>query len=313
MHRIAILAVEGAVGLELTSAAHVFALAADPVTGKRLYDVLVCGRSGGSAVTAGGREILRAELPYAMEDALSADTVVVTASSIEPADAVEIVRRAHEGGARIASICTGAFVLGAAGLLDGRRATTHWAHAVRLAKRFPAVDVTHDELYVDEGDVLTSAGVTAGLDLCLHMVRRDHGSAVAALVARRMVMPPHRGGGQAQYLTSPIVAEGHSLQPVMHWMQEHLTEPLTLAKIAAQASMSTRTLSRQFRAQTGETPLRWLIRLRVHRAQELLEATDLGIEQVATACGFGTSVVLRQHFAKTLGTSPTAYRRTFAR
>lgn len=313
MHRVAILAIEGVVGLELAAAAHVFALAADPGTGDGLYDVQVCGPPGGSAVTAGGREIMRAHLPFTFDDAIGADTVIVPAPSIEAAEAVATVREAHANGARIASICTGAFILAAAGLLDGRRATTHWAHAAELARRFPAVEVTHDELYVDQGDVLTSAGVTAGLDLCLYLVRRDHGSGVAATVARRMVMPPHRSGGQAQYITTPLVAPGNSLQPVMRWMEEHLAEPLTLATIAAEASVSTRTLTRQFRAQTGESPLQCLIRLRVHRAQELLEATDLGIEQVAAACGFGTSVVLRQHFAKTLATSPTAYRRTFGR
>lgn len=313
MHRVAILASEGAVGLELASAAHVFALATNPGTGESLYDVQVCGPPSGSAITAGGREIMRAHLPHTFADAVTADTVIVPAPSIEAADAIATVREAHANGARVASICTGAFILAAAGLLDGRRATTHWAHAAELARRFPAVEVTHDELYVDLGDVLTSAGVTAGLDLCLHLLRRDHGSGVAATVARRMVMPPHRSGGQAQYITTPIVASGNSLQPVMHWMQEHLAEPLTLATIATEASVSTRTLSRQFRDQTGETPLQWLIRLRVHRAQELLEATNLGIEQIAAACGFGTSVVMRQHFAKTLGTSPTAYRRTFGR
>jgi transcriptional regulator GlxA family with amidase domain len=182
-----------------------------------------------------------------------------------------------------------------------------------LARRFPAVDVRTEHLYVDDGDLLTSAGVTAGLDLCLHLVRKDHGSAVAANVARRLVMAPHRDGGQAQYLTAPVIDSEGSLEPVMRWMHEHLTEPLTLTHIATHAAMSTRTLSRQFRAQTGSTPLQWLIRLRVHRAQDLLETTVLTVDQIATATGFGSPVLLRQHFTKTLATTPTAYRRTFAR
>jgi AraC family transcriptional activator FtrA len=311
MRRVAVLAVEGAVGLELAAACHVFLSAVDPSTGEPLYDVRVCGSPGGTTVTAAGSEILRAHAPYRLEEAVSADTVIVPAASSVSPEAVATVRAAHRKGARVASICTGASVLAAAGLLDGRRAVTHWAHATELARRYPSVEVTPEALYVDEGDVLTSAGVTAGLDLCLHLVRRDHGSAVAATVARRMVMAPHRSGGQAQYLATPIVADGNSLEPLLRWLQDHVTEPLTLADIAAEAAMSTRTLSRQFRAQTGGTPLQWLIRLRVHRAQELLETTDLGVEQVAAASGFGTSVLMRQHFARTLGTTPTAYRRTF--
>lgn len=257
-------------------------------------------------------EIFRAQMPYRFEDALEAHTLVVPAAHAPDPEVVATVREAHRRGIRIASICTGAFVLAEAGLLDGRSAATHWVHAAELARRFPAVDVRTEVLYLDEGDLLTSAGVTAGLDLCLHLVRKDFGSAVAANVARRLVMAPHRDGGQAQYLTAPAVVNEGSLEPVMRWMHEHLTEPLTLASIAEHAAMSTRTLSRQFRAQTGSTPLQWLIRLRVHRAQELLETTDLAIDQIATACGFGSPVLLRQHFAKTLTTTPTAYRRTFA-
>ncbi|WP_112248187.1 GlxA family transcriptional regulator [Kribbella monticola] len=312
MRIVAVLAPDGAVGLELAGACQVFAAAYDPVSGDPLYDVRVCGSETGTAVRAHRLEIFRAQAPYRFEDALDADTVIVPAAHTVSTEVLATVREAHRRGARIASICTGAFVLAEAGLLDGRPAATHWAHAAELARRFPAVDVRTEVLYLDDGDVLTSAGVTAGLDLCLHLVRKDHGSAVATDVARRLVMAPHRDGGQAQYLIAPSVGGEGSLEPVMRWMQKQLTEPLTLASIAGQAAMSTRTLSRQFRAQTGSTPLQWLIRLRVHRAQELLETTQLTVDQIATASGFGSPVLLRQHFTKMLATTPTAYRRTFA-
>ncbi|MEV6410646.1 helix-turn-helix domain-containing protein [Kribbella sp. NPDC051718] len=312
MRMIAVLAIEGAVGLELAGACQVFAAAHDPVSGEPLYDVRVCGDRAGTTVRAHRLEIFRAQAPYSFEEALEADTIIVPAAYTASEEVVELVREAHRRGIRIASICTGAFTLAAAGLLDGRMAATHWAHAERFAREYPQVEVATDVLYLDDGDLLTSAGVTAGLDLCLHLVRRDHGSAIAANVARRLVMAPHRDGGQAQFITAPTVAGEGSLEPVMRWMQEHLAEPLSLASIAAHASMSTRTLSRQFRAQTGSTPLQWLIRLRIDRAQELLETTDLTIDQIATTCGFGSPLLLRQHFTKALATTPTAYRRTFA-
>ncbi|TDO43176.1 transcriptional regulator GlxA family with amidase domain [Kribbella sp. VKM Ac-2527] len=308
---VAVLAIEGVIGLELTGACQVFATAKDPVDGRPLYDVRVCGGPAGTDVVAFDRGILRAQAPYGFEEALRADTVIVPASFDPPTSVVEVVREAHRRGIRIASICTGAYVLAEAGLLDGRQAATHWNHAAELARRYPEVDVVTDALYLDDGDVLTSAGVTAGLDLCLHLVRRDHGSAVAAAVARQLVMAPHRDGGQAQYIATPVVAGNDSLEPVLHWMTEHLTEPLTLATIAAQASLSTRSLSRRFRDQIGTTPLQWLIRARLARAQELLETTDLNIAQVAAAAGFGSPLLLRQHFTRTLNTTPTNYRRTF--
>ncbi len=306
MIRVAVLALEGAIGLELAGACQVFASA------EGLYDVRVCGAPG-TTLMAHDRPILRAEAPYPLTEALRAHTLIVPAAFEPSDDVVELVREAHRRGVRIASICTGAFVLAAAGVLDGRRATTHWAHADNLARRYPEVEVVVDALYVDEGDVLTSAGITAGLDLCLHLVRRDHGSAVAAAVARRLVMAPHRDGGQAQFITTPVVAGNDSLEPVMRWMRDHLAEPLTLSTIAAHAAMSPRTLSRQFRAQTGTTPLQWLIRQRLTRAQELLETTNLPITQIAALSGFTTPLLLRQHFTKTFATTRTAYRRTFRR
>ncbi|MEV0290869.1 MULTISPECIES: helix-turn-helix domain-containing protein [unclassified Kribbella] len=306
MMTVAVLAAEGAIGLELAGACQVFA------TAEGLYDVRVCGTPG-TTLMAHDRPILTAEAPYPLSDALLADTLIVPAA-FEPSDeVVELIREANRRGTRIASICTGAFALAAAGVLDGRRATTHWSWADELARRYPKVEVVVDALYVDEGDVLTSAGVTAGLDLCLHLVRRDHGSAVAAEVARRLVMAPHRDGGQAQFVTMPVVSGNDSLEPVMRWMRDHLAEPLTLTTIAAQAAMSPRTLSRQFRAQTGTTPLQWLIRHRLARAQELLETTTLPVGQIATEAGFSTPLLLRQHFTKAFATTPTAYRRTFTR
>ncbi|WP_433162780.1 GlxA family transcriptional regulator [Kribbella sp. CA-247076] len=303
MITVAVLALEGAIGLELAGACQVFASAGR-------YDVRVCG-SPGTTLMAHDRPILRAEAPYPLEEALAAHTLIVPAA-FEPSDeVVELVREAHRRGVRIASICTGAFVLAAAGVLDGRRAATHWAHADELARRYPEVEVVVDALYLDDGDVLTSAGITAGLDLCLHLVRRDHGSAVAAAVARRLVMAPHRDGGQAQFVVAPVVAGNDSLEPVMRWMRDHLAEPLTLTTIAAQAAVSPRTLSRQFRAQTGTTPLQWLIRQRLARAQELLETTTLPIGRIATECGFTTPLLLRQHFTRTFATTPTNYRRSF--
>jgi AraC family transcriptional activator FtrA len=310
---VAVLAIEGVIGLELTGACQVFATAKDPSDGRPLYDVRVCGSPAGTDVVAFDRGILRAQAPYGFEEALRADTVIVPASFDPPPEVVEVVREAHRRGIRIASICTGAYVLAEAGLLDGRQAATHWNHAAELARRYPEVNVVTDALYLDDGDVLTSAGVTAGLDLCLHLIRRDHGSAVAATVARQLVMAPHRDGGQAQFIATPVVAGNDSLEPVLRWMTEHLTEPLTLATIAAQASLSTRTLSRRFRDQIGTTPLQWLIRARLARAQELLETTDLNIAQVAAAAGFGSALLLRQHFTRTLKTTPTNYRRTFTR
>jgi transcriptional regulator GlxA family with amidase domain len=229
-----------------------------------------------------------------------------------PADLVDAVRAAHEAGARIASICTGAFVLAAAGLLDGRRATTHWMHAELLARRHPRVHVDPDVLYIDHGDVLTSAGKAAGLDLCLHLVRLDHGSTVANALARRLVVPPHRDGGQAQFIQAPVPSNGDGgLGGLLNWALERLDEPLTVTDLARAARVSERTLARQFRAATGTTPLRWLLTQRVHRAQELLETTDLGVEQVAARTGLGTAATLRRHFHRTVGVPPDAYRRAF--
>jgi transcriptional regulator GlxA family with amidase domain len=230
-----------------------------------------------------------------------------------PEPLLEALRAAHRRGARIASLCTGAFVLAHAGLLDGKRATTHWMHAEKLAAMFPQVRVDPAVLYVDEGDVLTSAGTAAGIDLCLHMVRLDHGAEVANVYARRMVVPPHRDGGQAQYVEMPVgrTPDHDGLATTLSWALSNLDQPITVEQMAARANQSPRTFARRFRAVTGTTPLRWLLSQRVAAAQRLLETSDLPVEVVAQRCGFGAAATLRLHFGRTVGISPLAYRRTF--
>jgi transcriptional regulator GlxA family with amidase domain len=222
------------------------------------------------------------------------------------------VRAAAANGARVASICSGAFVLAATGLLDGRRATTHWLAAAELARRYPRIDVDPNVLYVDNGKVLSSAGAAAGLDLCLHMVRGDYGAAVAADAARLSVMPLEREGGQAQFIVhEPPASDGASLEPVQRWMERNLDRELSLGDIAKKAALSVRTLNRRFRDQSGTTPIQWLLKARARRAQHLLETSAQSIEQIATRVGFGSAATFRQRFHRVVGTSPQAYRRAF--
>jgi AraC family transcriptional activator FtrA len=224
------------------------------------------------------------------------------------------LRRAHARGVRLVSICTGAFVLAAAGVLDGRRATTHWLDAPALAERFPAITVDPGVLYVDEGSVLTSAGITAGVDLCVHVVRKDYGTTVANAVARRLVVAPHRAGGQAQFVVEPVSPRrGTALEDARCWAVERLEQPLTVRQMAQEAGMSMRTFARRFAAETGTSPLQWLLRQRLLAAQQLLENTDHPVERVATECGFGSAVSLRVHFRREFQTSPLGYRRAFRR
>ncbi|GII28618.1 helix-turn-helix domain-containing protein [Planotetraspora mira] len=249
-------------------------------------------------------------------DLESADTLVVPACTNvhddPPAELVEVVRNAYQRGIRILSICSGAFVLAAAGVLDGRRATTHWLHAEELSHRYPAVRVDPSVLYVEDSNVITSAGTVAGIDACLHVVRVDHGAAVAAELARRLVTPPHREGGQAQYHrpVSPAVRDDW-LATLLDWAGEHLHLPLSTADLAAQANVSVRTVERRFAEALGMSPLRWLLQQRVRRAQQFLETSDRPIGWIAATCGFGGPASLRAHFARIVGVSPTAYRRTF--
>ncbi|MET9361837.1 helix-turn-helix domain-containing protein [Streptomyces sp. NPDC006632] len=278
------------------------------------YRLLVCAGEEGPLRTTGGLELTA---PYGLEAISRAGTVVVPAwrsiTSPPPAAALEALRRAHEEGARIVGLCTGAFVLAAAGLLDGRPATTHWMYAPTLAKRYPSVHVDPRELFVDDGDVLTSAGTAAGIDLCLHIVRTDHGSEAAGALARRLVVPPRRSGGQERYLDRSLPEEIGSdpLAEVVAWALEHLHEQFDVETLAARAYMSRRTFDRRFRSLTGSAPLQWLITQRVLQAQRLLETSDYSVDEVAGRCGFRSPVALRGHFRRQLGSSPASYRAAY--
>jgi transcriptional regulator GlxA family with amidase domain len=309
MGTVALAVTDGMLHFELSVACEVFGSAPSGVAGP-WYDLALCG----SDAVRVGRFLLE---PDRGLDALRrADTVIVPGwadiDAEPPAGLVEAVRAAYEAGARVASLCTGAFVLAAAGLLDGKRATTHWAHTDALAARHPEVEVDPDVLYVDNGRVSTSAGKAAALDLCLHLVRLDHGSATANAVARRLVVPPHRAGGQAQFVTAPVPArDDHPLAALLPWAIENLHRPLTVEDLARRARMSSRNLGRHFRAAAGTTPLQWLLTQRIRRAQELLETTDESVDAIATATGMGTATTLRRHFNRTVGVPPDTYRRTF--
>ncbi|MET8124573.1 helix-turn-helix domain-containing protein [Streptomyces sp. NPDC005065] len=278
------------------------------------YRLLVCGGEEGPLRTTGGLELTT---PYGLEAISRAGTVVVPAwrsiTSPPPAEALDALRRAHEEGARIVGLCTGAFVLAAAGLLDGRPATTHWMYAPTLAKRYPSVHVDPRELFVDDGDVLTSAGTAAGIDLCLHIVRTDHGTEAAGALARRLVVPPRRSGGQERYLDRSLPEEIGSdpLAEVVAWALEHLHEQFDVETLAGRAYMSRRTFDRRFRSLTGSAPLQWLITQRVLQAQRLLETSEYSVDEVAGRCGFRSPVALRGHFRRQLGSSPAAYRAAY--
>ncbi len=309
MGTVALAVTDGMLHFELSLACEVFGARPTGVAGP-WYEVVVCG----SGAVRAGRFGL--EPDHGLDRLPSAGTVIVPGwadvDADPPADLVDAVRAAYDAGARVASLCTGAFVLAAAGLLDGRRATTHWAHTRALAVRYPRVTVDPDVLYVDNGRVLTSAGKAAAMDLCLHLVRRDHGSSVANAVARRLVVPPHRDGGQAQFVRAPVPApDGHPLAELFPWVIERLDLPLTVEDLARRARMSSRNLGRHFRAATGTTPLRWLLTQRIRLAQELLETTDDSVDAIAAATGMGTAATLRRHFNRTVGVSPSTYRRTF--
>ena len=309
MATVALAATDGMLSFELAMACEVFVRdpsgLADP-----WYDLVVCG-PGPVRI---GR--FRMEPDDGLDRLARADTVIIPAvediDADVPPDLLDAVRAAHEAGARMVSLCTGAFVLAAAGVLDGLRATTHWAHTEALAARYPRVKVDPDVLYVDNGNVLASAGKAAAIDLCLHLIRRDHGSTVANAVARRLVVPPHRAGGQAQFVTTPVPArDDHPLANLFPWAMERLNRPLTVEDLARQANMSSRHLARHFRSVTGTTPLQWLLTQRIRRAQELLEITDDSVDTIASAAGMGTATTLRRHFHRAIGVPPDAYRRTF--
>ncbi|HET6855777.1 MAG TPA: helix-turn-helix domain-containing protein [Streptomyces sp.] len=315
-HRVAVLVRAGLLTMELGIVHRLFRQALSPA-GDPLYEVLTCTVTPGEIRTDADVSI---NVVHGVEILAEADTVIVPASDEDyapgaaphlPAALADALTRIRPG-VRTASICTGAFVLAAAGLLDGRRATTHWRSAADLQRLHPEIRVDPDVLYTDDGDVLTAAGVASGIDLCLHMIRRDHGAQVANEVARGTVVPPHRDGGQAQYIRRPVPAPRHfSTEPARSWALDHLDHPVTLGELAARASMSTRTFSRRFCEEVGLTPVQWLTARRVDRARELLEESDLPVDRVAAAVGFSTAVSLRQHLHTALGVSPSAYRATF--
>lgn len=257
--------------------------------------------------------IVTDDLSFAAEADLIAITGRGGSRSAQVDDAyLEVLRSAEARGAWVLSVCSGSFVLGHAGLLDGRRSTTHWMYTDEQQRMFPGTAVDADVLFVEDRKVITGAGTAAGIDACLHLVRREHGAAAANVIARRMVVPPQRDGGQAQFILSPVAATAcESLAPVVDWMLDHLAEDLPIGRLARQAHMSERTFARRFRSELGSTPAAWLNRQRLFRAQELLEQTDFGIERIATDTGFGTAAVLRHHFDRVLNTTPAAYRRSF--
>ena len=278
------------------------------------YRLLVCAGEDGPLATTGG---LTMTAPHGLESLARAGTVVVpawrSAAQLPPPEALAALRKAHQEGARIIGLCTGAFVLAAAGLLDGRPATTHWMYAPTLAKRYPQVQVDPRELFIDDGDVLTSAGTAAGIDLCLHVVRTDHGAEAAAALARRLVVPARRSGGQAQYIDRSLPEEigNDPLAEVVTWALDNLSKQFDVEALAARAYMSRRTFDRRFRSLTGSAPLQWLISQRVLQAQRLLETTEASVDEVARRCGFRSPVALRGHFRRQLGMSPAVYRTAF--
>lgn len=311
MQRVAVVAVDGVVAFDLATPNEVLGRVRLP-NGQAGYRVRVCGVS--RRIDAGAFQI---KLDHGLDELSRADTIILAGvadvTAPVPDALVQAVRAAASAGVRIASICSGAFLLAATGLLDGRRATTHWLAAAELKRCYPQVAVDPNVLFVDEGQFLTSAGAAAGIDLCLHLVRRDYGSAAAASAARLSVMPLERDGGQAQFIQHPPLPEQHAaLSRVLTWLEENLDDDtLTLDVIARRAAMSVRTLNRRFQAQLETTPLQWLVGARIRRAQALFETTGLPIERVAQRAGFGSVASLRAHFQRVVGTSPLRYRNAF--
>lgn len=316
-HKVAVLVRHGMLVMELGIVHRLFGQARS-ADGERLYEVVTCTPEPGDIRTDSDFTIPVQQGPEAVAEA---DTVIVPASSLEyePTGrqlteqlkhAMNLVRP----DSRIASICTGAYVLAAMGLLDGRRATTHWRSACEFQLEYPRVQLDPDVLYTEDGNVFTSAGVASGIDLCLHMIRRDFGAAVANEVARGTVVSPHREGGQAQFIRRPVPEpRSSSTSAARAWALENLDQPITLRDLAARESMSTRTFTRRFRDEVGMSALQWLTQQRVERARQLLEESELPVDRVAAACGFGTAASLRQHLQAALGVSPSAYRTTFRR
>jgi len=318
-HLVAVLVRDGVMPLELGAVHQLFGVARGP-GGEPLYDVRTCAAAPGRVRTDADFAV---DVAHGPEVLARAGTVVVPAShelddagdegATEAGRTVDALLATVPPDARIASVCTGAFVLARAGLLDGRRATTHWLSAERFRRAFPAVRLDPDVLFTEDGRVFTSAGEAAGIDLCLHLIRSDHGAAVANDVARRTVVPPFRDGGQAQYVHVPVPEPGgEATARARAWALEHLDEPLPLEELARRAAMSPRTFTRRFRREVGLSPGAWLVQQRVLLARDLLERTDLPVDGVARRAGFGTGASFRQHFSRVTGVSPSAYRATFA-
>lgn len=309
-HRVAVLAYAGLCTFEFGIAVEVFGLPRPEIAGWYRFDV--CAVEPGPLAATGGFKLLAGG---GLEKLSRAETVIVPGwrgiHAPVPERLIRALRAAHARGARLVSFCSGVFVLAATGLLDGRRATTHWRYAEALARAYPAIRIEPDVLYVDEGRLLTSAGSAAALDLSLHLVRRDHGPRIANQVARRLVIPPHRDGGQAQFIDRPVQQEGAALAALFDWMRGNLQRRLPIRLLARRARMSERTFLRRFAAATGTTPKDWIVNQRLQRARELLEGSALAVERVATECGFGSADTLRHHFRTRLKLSPRRYRERF--
>jgi transcriptional regulator GlxA family with amidase domain len=310
LHNVVLLAIPGVAPFEFGVICEVFGIDRS-ASGAPKFDFTIATADPGPVRTSLGYEMT---ISAGLEVAAHADLIAVAAHATTDIDErfLQVIRDAQSRGAWVLSICSGAFVLAQAGILDGRRATTHWMHAERLAAAYATVTVDPDVLFVQDGTVITSAGTAAGIDAALHLVRLEHGAAAANVIARRMVIPPQRDGGQAQYIPTPVPERrGDSLAAVTEWMLANLAEDLTIERLARRALMSSRTFARRFRDDVGTTPAAWLNRQRILRAQQLLETSDLGLESVARETGFGTAAVLRHHFLKVLQTTPTSYRRAF--
>ncbi len=313
-HRIAALAYPGMAPFELAIVIEVFGLERPELDVTSWYTVDVCAVAPGEHRVVGG---ITLAVPHGLERLSEADTVIIPGWPVDqpvPDSLSAAVRGAHQRGSRVVSICSGAFVLACAGLLDGRRAATHWQYAEQLARTYPAVDVDRDVLYVDDGDVLTSAGSAAGIDLCLHLIRRDHGATVANQVARRLVVPAHRDGGQSQYVERPVaISHDARIHDVIGWLERSITQPVSIAALAGRAHLSERHFTRRFREVTGQSPLEWLLARRVDRSLELLERSDQSIDEIATVAGFANATTYRLHFRHRMNTTPSQYRRAFRR
>jgi AraC family transcriptional regulator, transcriptional activator FtrA len=311
LRRVAVIVDEGVATFELAIPCEVFGVDRSS-TGLPKFEFFVCSPEAGPVMTSSGFQVIA---PHRLDPVETADLVVVPPCGedyVPPPAIAAALQRAAARGAMVASLCTGAFTLARAGLLDGRRATTHWFHEDEFVRTFPTVEFVCDKLYIEDGPISTSAGTAAGIDLCLHLVRKAYGAAAANGIARRMIVPPHRDGGQAQFVEAPVrPREADTLAPVLDWAAARLDEDLSVSRLAAQAAMSERTFARRFRDETGTTPHQWVMLQRVALAERLLEAGGMGVEEVARRCGFGSAAMLRHHFARLRRTTPTAYRRTF--